>query len=129
MGERKTRDARNKLLSHQKNSGSTINQVKSASAIKLIPAPGHDEGYTTNWGDGWEENLERKKRKGNDSRIDTAIILAIIRDLGPATPDDLAAGGDEAEFADVDLDDGTLGEHAELGVHRVLWVLLDGDDG
>ncbi|KAG5459116.1 MAG: hypothetical protein BJ554DRAFT_522 [Olpidium bornovanus] len=44
------------------------------------------------------------------------------------SPDDLSAGRDEAQFADVDLDHGSLGDDAERGVERALRVLLDTDD-
>jgi len=49
-------------------------------------------------------------------RVDTAVVLTVVCDLGPATPDDLAAGGDEAEFGDVDFDDCAFCEDAELCV-------------
>ena len=68
-------------------------------------------------------------RRGRDIRVDTSIILAIIRDLGPSTPHDLATRGDQSQLAHVDLEDCPLGQNAKLGVHGVLGVLLDGDDG
>ena len=49
-------------------------------------------------------------------RVDAAVILAVVCDLSPATPDDLATGGDEAELGDVDFDDCAFGEDAELCV-------------
>lgn len=48
--------------------------------------------------------------------VDAAVVLAVVCDLSPSTPNDLAACGDEAEFGNVDFDDGTLGEDAELCV-------------
>lgn len=58
-------------------------------------------------------------------RINTAVVLRVVCDLGPSTPNNLAAGSDHAQFTDVDLDDGSLGQDAELGVHGGLRVLLD----
>lgn len=52
-----------------------------------------------------------------------------IGDLRPFTPDDLAAGGDEPELGDIDLDNSTLSQDAELCVERILGVLLDREDG
>ena len=70
-----------------------------------------------------------ERERGFHSRVDTAIILTIVGDLGPTTPNDLTTGGNETEFADIDLDDGTLGEDAQLGIHRILRVLLHRKDG
>lgn len=52
----------------------------------------------------------------------------VVGDLRVLAPDDLAACSDETELGDVHLDDGTLGDDAELGVHGRLRVLLDADD-
>lgn len=62
-------------------------------------------------------------------RIDTAVVLAVVGDLGVAAPGDLAAGGDQPELGHVDLDDGALAQDAQLRVQRLLRVLLDADDG
>lgn len=64
-----------------------------------------------------------------EDTVDAALILRVVGHLGVATPDNLSTSGDETEFADVDLDDGTLGQNTQLGVERVLGVLLDTDDG
>lgn len=61
--------------------------------------------------------------------VDAALILRVVSNLGIATPDDLSTSGYETKFADVDLDNGTLGQNTQLGVERVLRVLLDADDG
>lgn len=45
------------------------------------------------------------------------------------TPHDLSTSRHQTQLRDVDLDDGTLGQHTKLCVQRVLGVLLDGDDG
>lgn len=62
-------------------------------------------------------------------RIDTALVLRGVGDLGPFSPDDLSVGGDHTQLGDVDLDDCSLGQDTELSVQRVLGVLLDGQDG
>lgn len=54
-------------------------------------------------------------------RIETAVVLRVVGDLCPATPDDLAAGRDEPKLADVDLDDGSLCQDTELRVQRRVW--------
>jgi hypothetical protein len=48
--------------------------------------------------------------------------------LSIAAPDDFSSCGYETEFRDVDFDNGSLGQDAELGVQRLLGVLLDRDD-
>lgn len=40
-------------------------------------------------------------------------------------PDHLPSGGNHAQLADIDFDDRTLGQDAELSIHGVLRVLLD----
>lgn len=50
--------------------------------------------------------------------VDASVVFAVVCDLSPSTPDDLAACSDETEFGDVDFDDGTLGENAELCVPK-----------
>lgn len=62
-------------------------------------------------------------------RIDRAIVLRSIGDLRIFTPYDLSACRDETQFGDVDFDDGSLGQDSQLGVERVLRVLLDAQDG
>jgi hypothetical protein len=62
-------------------------------------------------------------------RVDTAVVLGHVGNLGPFTPDNLTGGSDETQFGDVDFDDGTLGQDTQLGVKRVVGVLLDGEDG
>lgn len=44
-----------------------------------------------------------------EDSVDTAVVLAVVGDLRPSTPDNLAACGDETELGNVDLDNGTLG--------------------
>ena len=61
--------------------------------------------------------------------VQAAIVLGVVGNLGPTTPDDLSTSGDQTKFRNVDLDDCTLGQNTELSVHGVLGVLLDGDDG
>jgi hypothetical protein len=62
-------------------------------------------------------------------RIDTAVVLGVVRNLGPFTPDNLAVGGDHTQLGDVDFEDCSLGQDTELSVQGVLGVLLDGEDG
>lgn len=62
------------------------------------------------------------------NRIDTAVVLRIVRDLSILRPDHLAVLCDQTEFADVHLDHGSLGHHAQARVHRTARVLLDADD-
>jgi len=52
-----------------------------------------------------------------------------IGDLSPFTPDDLTAGRNKTKLGDVDLNNCTLGQNTELGVQRVLGVLLNGQNG
>ena len=81
--------------------------------------------------------------------VDTAIVLAVVGNLGPSTPNDLAASSDKTELGNVDLDNGTFGKNSKLCVprmymsanvrnlsfqrvsnlHGVLGVLLDGNNG
>ena len=61
--------------------------------------------------------------------INTPIHLTIIRHLRPPAPHDLPPRRHDAQLADIDLDDGPLGQHPELRVQRVLRVFFDGDDG
>lgn len=65
----------------------------------------------------------------SDLRVDTAVVLGVVGNLGPFSPDDLAIGGDHTQLGDVDLDDCSLGQDSELCVQRVLRVLLDGQNG
>lgn len=51
-----------------------------------------------------------------EDSVDAAVVLAVVGDLSPSTPDDLAACGDETELGYVDLDNGTLGKNTELCV-------------
>ena len=45
------------------------------------------------------------------------------------SPDDFSSGGDETQLADVDLEDGSLGDDPQAGVHGGGWVALDPNDG
>ena len=56
------------------------------------------------------------------------IVLAVVRDLCPSSPDDLSTCCDKTQFTDVDFNDRSLGQNAQLRVHGVLWVLLDADN-
>ena len=69
------------------------------------------------------------ERSNIDLRVHTPVVLTIVRDLRPSTPDHLSAGRDEAQFAHVDFDDGSLGQYAELGIQWILGVFFDADDG
>lgn len=69
------------------------------------------------------------RREGHHSRIHTPIVLAIIRNLRPSAPHHFPPRRHEPQFADVDFDDGPLGQHPQLRVQRVLGVFLDADDG
>jgi hypothetical protein len=63
------------------------------------------------------QNNENAKEGGlldEQDRIDAAVELGVVGDLGKLSPDDLSAGGDETELRDVDLDDRTLGHDAQL---------------
>lgn len=62
-------------------------------------------------------------------RIDTAVVLGVVGNLGPFTPDDLAIGGDHTQLGDVDFEDRSLGQDTELSIQGVLGVLLDGKNG
>lgn len=61
--------------------------------------------------------------------VQASVVLGVVCDLGPTTPDDLSTSCDQTELGNVDFDDGTLGQNTKLGVHGVLRVLLDGNDG
>jgi len=60
--------------------------------------------------------------------VDAPVIFRVVCDLGVFSENDLSTGGDHTELGDVDFDDGTLGQHTKLGVHRRLGVLLDTED-
>ena len=49
----------------------------------------------------WEMNV----------RIDTSIILAIVGDLSPSTPDYLSTSCNQTELANVDFDNCTFGQY------------------
>ena len=72
--------------------------------------------------------FKKGKKSNKKDSVDAAVVLGVVGHLGILAPNDLPAGGDEAEVAHVDLDDRTLGDHAELCVHGGLGVLLDADD-
>lgn len=65
----------------------------------------------------------------SNSRINTTIVLRGVGNLGPFTPDNLTGSGNETQLGDVDLNDCSLGQDTQLGIKRVLGVLLDGQDG
>ena len=93
-----------------------------------------------NWGKGEKKNCllfffsspfkfkTSNRALNKQNSIYTAIIFWIVRDLGKFTPDDFTCGGDKAELADVDLDDGTLGDDAKRRIKVGLRVFLDADD-
>jgi hypothetical protein len=62
-------------------------------------------------------------------RINTPVVLAIVRNLSPLPPHDLPTCRHNPQLGNVYLDDRSLGQYAELCVHGVLWVLFDGYDG
>lgn len=64
-----------------------------------------------------------------DLRVDTTVVLRVVSNLGPFTPDDLAVGGDHTQLGNVDLENCSLGQDTELCVQGVLRVLLDREDG
>lgn len=63
------------------------------------------------------------------SRIHTTVVRRVVRNLGVPTPYNLTRRRHKTKITDVDLDDRTLREDAELSVERVVGVLLDRDDG
>ena len=67
-------------------------------------------------------------RQGN-SRVDTAVVLGSVGHLGPFTPDNFTGSGNETQLGNVDFDNGSLGQDTQLGIERVLGVLLDGQNG
>jgi hypothetical protein len=64
-----------------------------------------------------------------NSRIDTTVILGGVGHLGPFTPDNLTGSGNKTQLGNVDFDNGSLRQDTQLGIERVLGVLLDGQDG
>lgn len=71
-----------------------------------------------------KDQLSSSESVQNDSRVDGAIHFAIVRDLRPFAPDHLSARRDQAQLADVDLDDGPLREDPQLRRHWALRVFL-----
>ena len=57
--------------------------------------------------------------------VDTTVIFRVVGDLSVFSEDDLASGGDHTKLGDVNFDDGTLGQYAELSVDGGLRVFLD----
>lgn len=43
-------------------------------------------------------------RKGY-SRIDTAVVLGVVRDLSPLAPNNLSSSGNKPQLRHIDLDD------------------------
>lgn len=72
--------------------------------------------------------IDNKNNRSN-SRIDTTVVLRGVGHLGPFTPDNLTGSGNKTQLGDVDLNDCSLGQDTQLGIERVLGVLLDGQDG
>lgn len=68
-------------------------------------------------------------RSNKENTIYATVHFTIICDLSPATPHNFATCCDQAQLADVDLDNGSLGQDTQLSVHWILWVLLDANDG
>lgn len=64
-----------------------------------------------------------------ENSVDAAVVFGVVGDLGVFAPDDLAAGGDETELADVDLNDRTLGNDTKLRVEGRARILLHSDNG
>lgn len=73
-------------------------------------------------------NIDNRNDRSN-SRIDTTVVLRGVGHLGPFTPDNLTGSGNKTQLGDVDLNDCSLGQDTQLGIERVLGVLLDGQDG
>lgn len=79
------------------------------------------------------ERKRKKMKKGNrflyeKHSVDATIVLGVVCHLRIFAPDNLATRCDQTKVGHVDLDDGTLGDHAKLRVHRALRVLLHADD-
>ena len=53
----------------------------------------------------------KKSGLNQKNGVDASIVFRVVGDLGVLAPDDLAGGGHQTEVGDVDLDDGTLGDH------------------
>lgn len=68
---------------------------------------------------------EMKEKRWNGQNL---LHIGVVGNLGQLSPNDLSTCRHESQFRDVDLDDGALRQDSELGVHRALRVLLDGDD-
>jgi hypothetical protein len=71
--------------------------------------------------------ISNRNRRSN-LRINTAVVLRGVGHLGPFTPDNLTGSGNKTQLGDVDLNDCSLGQDTQLGIERVLGVLLDGQD-
>lgn len=72
--------------------------------------------------------MERLIHQG-DLRIDTAVVLGSVGNLGPFTPDNFTGSGNKTQLGHVDFDNGSLGQDTQLGIEGVLGVLLDGENG
>ena len=60
--------------------------------------------------------------------IHTPIILTIIRNLRPSSPNHLATRSHQTQFTDIDFDYRAFRQYTQLRVHWILRVLLDADD-
>ena len=58
------------------------------------------------------------------SRINTTVILAVVRNLCPLSPDDLTTSCHKTKLTDINFDNRTLRQDAQLRIHRALRVLL-----
>ena len=71
----------------------------------------------------WSQELNE------EDGIDASVVFGMIRDLSILAPDHFAGLGDESQFTDVHLNDGSLRDDSQAGVHGGVGILLDSDDG
>ncbi len=69
---------------------------------------------------------EKKRKKRRSARRKRTISKE--KEKKGQTPNDLSCAGNKTEIADVDLDDGSLCDDAELCVKRRLRIFLDAQD-
>ena len=57
--------------------------------------------------------------------IDAAVVFGVVGDLRVFSKHDFTASGNHTKLGDIDFNYCSLRQHAQLGIHRGLWVLLD----
>lgn len=58
-------------------------------------------------------------------RVYATIVLTVVSDLCPATPDDFSSCSDQSQLRNIYFNDRTFGEDTELGVYEKLATCIE----